>query len=144
MNHSVQFSSVQSLSHVRIFVLTWIAARQAALSITNSQSSNESLTNDNWCHQFPVRPFSHTMDMWTCYMIPNNSFIALQYCTAFGQISTWIIHRYTYVPSFFNLLATFLSISTLEVVTEKYGRLYKCVSSSGRGHADLLSIISII
>ena len=30
--------SVQSLSHVRLFVTPWIAARQASLSITNSQS----------------------------------------------------------------------------------------------------------
>ena len=33
-----QFSSVQSLSHVRLFVTPWIAARQASLSITDSQS----------------------------------------------------------------------------------------------------------
>ena len=36
---SVQFSSIQSLSCVRLFVTPWIAARQASLSITNSQSS---------------------------------------------------------------------------------------------------------
>ena len=36
---SVQFSSVQSLSSVRLFVTPWIAARQASLSITNSRSS---------------------------------------------------------------------------------------------------------
>ena len=36
---SFQFSSVQSLSHVRLFVTPRIAARQASLSITNSQSS---------------------------------------------------------------------------------------------------------
>ena len=35
---SVQFSSVQSLSYVRLFANPWIAARQASLSITNSQS----------------------------------------------------------------------------------------------------------
>ena len=35
----VQFSSVQSLSCVRLFVTPWIAACQASLSITNSQSS---------------------------------------------------------------------------------------------------------
>ena len=34
-----QFSSVQSLSHVQLFVIPWIAARQALLSITNFQSS---------------------------------------------------------------------------------------------------------
>ena len=35
---SVQFSSLQSLSRVRLFATPWIAARQASLSITNSQS----------------------------------------------------------------------------------------------------------
>ena len=34
-----QFSSVQSLSSVQLFVTPWTAARQASLSITNSQSS---------------------------------------------------------------------------------------------------------
>ena len=34
-----QFSSVQWLSHVRLFATPWIAARQGSLSITNSQSS---------------------------------------------------------------------------------------------------------
>ena len=33
------FSSFQLLSHVRLFVIPWTAARQASLSITNSQSS---------------------------------------------------------------------------------------------------------
>ena len=33
-----EFSSVQSLSRVRLFETAWIAARQASLSITNSQS----------------------------------------------------------------------------------------------------------
>ena len=35
----IQFSSVQSLSRVQLFVTPWIAARQASLSITNSRSS---------------------------------------------------------------------------------------------------------
>ena len=35
---SVHFSSVQLLSHVRLFATPWIEARQASLSITNSQS----------------------------------------------------------------------------------------------------------
>ena len=37
--NSVQFSSVQSLSCVRLFVTPWTAVREASLSITNSQSS---------------------------------------------------------------------------------------------------------
>ena len=39
METSVQFSSVQSLSRVRLFVTPWISAHQASLSITNSWSS---------------------------------------------------------------------------------------------------------
>ena len=35
---SYQFSSVQSLTHVLLFVTPWTAARQASLSITSSQS----------------------------------------------------------------------------------------------------------
>ena len=37
----ITLSSVQSLSHVRLFVTPWIAARQASLSITNSQNSRK-------------------------------------------------------------------------------------------------------
>ena len=36
---SVQFSSFQSHSRVRLFATTWITARQASLSITDSRSS---------------------------------------------------------------------------------------------------------
>ena len=39
IKHRVTISSVQSLSHVRLFVTPWIAACQASLSITNSWSS---------------------------------------------------------------------------------------------------------
>ena len=35
---SVQFSSVQLLSHVRLFATLWMAACQASLSVTNSRS----------------------------------------------------------------------------------------------------------
>ena len=34
----IQFSSVQSLSHVQLFATPWTAARQASLSISNSRS----------------------------------------------------------------------------------------------------------
>ena len=39
MYEGLQFSSVKSLSRVRLFVTPWIAARQASLFITNSWSS---------------------------------------------------------------------------------------------------------
>ena len=37
--YMMQFSSVQQLSHVRLFVTPWTAARQASLSFTNSRST---------------------------------------------------------------------------------------------------------
>ena len=46
----VQFSSVQSLSRVRLFGIPWIAACQASLSITNSRSSSNSCPSSPWCH----------------------------------------------------------------------------------------------
>ena len=39
-----QFSSVQLLSRVQLFATPWIAARQASLSITNSQSPPKSMS----------------------------------------------------------------------------------------------------
>ena len=55
------FSSVQSLSRVRLFVTPWIAARQASLSITISWSSLKLMSIELWCHpaiSSPVDPFS--------------------------------------------------------------------------------------
>ena len=56
-----QFSSVRSLSHVRLFAAPWIATHQASLSITNSQSSLDSRPSSWWCHpaiSSSVVPFS--------------------------------------------------------------------------------------
>ena len=50
---SVQFSSVQSLSCVRLFAIRCISARQASLSITNSRSSLRLASIES------VMPFSH-------------------------------------------------------------------------------------
>ena len=46
MTNLVQFSSVQLLSHVRLFATPWTAARQASLSITNSWSLLKLLSID--------------------------------------------------------------------------------------------------
>ena len=45
--HSVQFSSVQLLSRVRLFVTPWTTARQASLSITNSWSSLKLMSTES-------------------------------------------------------------------------------------------------
>ena len=50
-----QFSSVQSLGHVRLFATPWTAARQASLSITSSQS--------------PPKPMSIELVMPSNYLI---------------------------------------------------------------------------
>ena len=49
----VQFSSVQSLSRVRLFETPWIAARQASMSIPNSQSLLKRMSIES------VMPSSH-------------------------------------------------------------------------------------
>ena len=57
----LQFSSVQSLSRVRLFVTPWIAAQQASLSITNSGVCSNSCPSSQWCHpaiSSSVVPFS--------------------------------------------------------------------------------------
>ena len=53
VSRSVQFCSVRSLSHVRLFVTLWIAARQASLSITISWSSLKLMSIES------VRPSSN-------------------------------------------------------------------------------------
>ena len=52
-SHSVQFSSLQSLSCIQLFANPWIAARQASLSNTNSQSLPKLMSIES------VMPFSH-------------------------------------------------------------------------------------
>ena len=48
-----QFSSVQSLSRVQLFVIPWITAHQASLSVTNSRSSSKLMSSEL------VMPSSH-------------------------------------------------------------------------------------
>ena len=60
-NDSAQFSSVQSLSRIRLFATPWIAAHQASLSNTNSQIYSNSYPSSRWCHpaiSSSVVPFS--------------------------------------------------------------------------------------
>ena len=58
---SVQFSSVQSLSRVRLFATPWIAAHQASLFITISRSSLRLMSIESGMpssHLILFRPFS--------------------------------------------------------------------------------------
>ena len=61
---SFWFSSVQLLSSVWLFAIPWIAARQASLSITDSQSSLRFMSIES------VMPFSHLI-LCLCHLIKN-------------------------------------------------------------------------
>ena len=59
---SVQFSSIQSLSRVRLLATAWTAALQASLSITNSRSSLKLMSIELVMpsnHLISVVPFSY-------------------------------------------------------------------------------------
>ena len=59
-----QFSSVQSLSSVRLFETPWIAAGQASLSITNSRSSHKLMCIES------VMPSSHLILCYPLLLLP--------------------------------------------------------------------------
>ena len=61
---SVQFSPVQSLSRVRLFVTSWTAARQASLSVTNSRSSLKLMSIES------VMPSSHLILGRPLFLLP--------------------------------------------------------------------------
>ena len=62
----IWFSSVQLLSRVLLFSTPWIAARQASLSITNSQSSLKLMSFES------VMPFSHFILCRPLLLLPPN------------------------------------------------------------------------
>ena len=81
---TLQFSSVQSLSHVRLFVTPWTTAHQASLSITNSRSlpkpmSIVSVMPSN--HLILCRPFSSCPQSFPA----SGSFPMSQLSTSGGQ-----------------------------------------------------------
>ena len=61
----IQFSSVQSLNRVRLFVTTWTAARQASLSITNSRSLLKLMSIES------VMPFKHLILCHPLLLLPS-------------------------------------------------------------------------
>ena len=62
---SVQFSSVQLLSHVWLFATPRTAARQASLSITNSQSLPKLMSMES------VMPSNHLILCWPLLLPPS-------------------------------------------------------------------------
>ena len=79
---SVQFSS--ALSHVRLFVTPWTSARQASLSITNSQGLLKLMSIEWGCHptiSSSVIPFSSHLQSFPAL----GSFQMSQLFTSDGQ-----------------------------------------------------------
>ena len=61
---TILISSVQSLSHVRLFATPWIKARQASMSITNSRSSLRLMSIES------VMPSSHLILCHPLLLLP--------------------------------------------------------------------------
>ena len=59
------FSSVQLLSHVRLFVTPWTVARLASLSITNSQSLFKLMSSEL------VMPYNHLILCHSLLLLPS-------------------------------------------------------------------------
>ena len=78
---SSQFSSVQSLSRVRLFATPWIAARQASLSITNSQSLPKLMSIELVMPSNHIIPFSSHLQSFPA----SGSFPKVQFCASGGQ-----------------------------------------------------------
>ena len=76
----VQFSSVRSLSCVRLFATPWTAAHQASLFITNSQSSLRLMSIES------VMPSSHILCRPLLLLPSSGSFQMSQLFTSGGQI----------------------------------------------------------
>ena len=98
--HSVQFSSVQLLSHVWLFVTPWITEHQASLSITNSWSLPKLMSTES------VMPSSHLILCHPLLLLPpippsirvfsNESVLHIRYCNAKHQrtgvsASAWVL-----------------------------------------------------
>ena len=76
--------SVQSLSRVRLFATPWTVARQASLSITNSQAYSNSCPLSRRCHptiSSSVVPFSSCLPSFPEW----GSFLVSEFFTSGGQ-----------------------------------------------------------
>ena len=83
-HYTVDFSTVQSLSRVWLFATLRSAARQATLSINNSQSLLNSCPLSGWCHptiSSSVIPFSTCLQSFST----SGSFQMSQFFTSGGQ-----------------------------------------------------------
>ena len=103
------FSSVQSLSHVRLFATPWTAARQASLSITNSWNLLKLMSSEL------VMPSNHLI---LCHLL--------------------LCHPLLLLPSIFPSIGVFSSESVLHIRWPKYWSFSFNISPSNE-HSGLIS-----
>ena len=96
MFFDLQFSSVQPLSRVRLFATPWIAAHQASLSITNSQSSLRLMSIQSVIHpaiSSSVVPFSSCPQS-----LPASESFPMSQLFAWGSQSTAVSALASFLP----------------------------------------------
>ena len=76
-----RFSSVQLLSHVRLFATAWTAAHQASLSSPTPGACSNSCLLSQWCHPTTVIPFSSFLQSFPA----SGSFPVSQFFPSGGQ-----------------------------------------------------------
>ena len=93
-NLYAEFSSAQSFSHVRLFVIPWTAERQASLSITSFQSLHKLMSIEsvmlsnhlNFCHPLlllsSIFPTSRSFQMSQFFTSGGQSILHLMKCWA--------------------------------------------------------------
>ena len=118
-NIPLHFSSVQSLSRVRLFAIPWTAARQASLSITNSQSllkpmSIKSVMPSNrlilWCPVLSLPSiFPSIMVFFSDSVLQRSAFFIVQLTSLHDYWKTKVLTRQTFVGKVMSLLLNMLS-----------------------------------
>ena len=99
------FSSVQLLSHVRLFATPWTAACQASLSITNSRACSITCPLSCWCHptiSSCVIPFSsHLQSFLSIRAFSNESLLHMRWPKYWSfSFSIRISNEYSVLISF--------------------------------------------
>ena len=89
------FSSVQSLSHVQLFVTPWIAACQASHPSQTPRVYSNSCPSGRWCHpaiSSSVTPFS------SCQSLPASGSFPMSQLFAWGGQSTGVSASSSVLP----------------------------------------------
>ena len=148
----IQFSSVQSLSHVQLFATPWTAARQASLSITNSRSLPKP-TNGNFSfvetsvHFSSVQSLSHVQlfaTPWTAACQASLSITNSQSPPKSMSIESMmpsnhlILCRPLLLPSVFPSIRVFSNEAALLIRWSKYWSFSFKISPSNE-HSRLIS-----